>query len=487
MTTPKFCTLARLHLSYTRLRVFIRSGSGFFLAAVVGIFGFGIRFHMDQMAFDRTTLETQRIRSVLQANEETLSLLKDAETAQRGYLLTGVPDELEPYANSQQAVLKSLTRLARCLRAEMGTAREAELLSALVSEKLEMIRRSIHLYDTIGPQAGLGLVRTDRDRQLTNQIRVVCGGLKSQVSAQLEASSLVLQRTIDASHWFVSFGASALVCLLLIASIIVRNENKRQIRLTEQLAANNDQLRRANVDLEQFAYVSSHDLQEPLRTVSMFAELLNKQLAGHVDENTQMYLQYIVSAAQRSRNLVCDALKYAQISLNKPQSEFVDMEGIFMQVLGGCGALIQETGANITHELLPTVFAESRQLAIVLENLLTNALKYRSQCRPKVHFSAKKRGRYWLFSIQDNGTGFDMRYSQQIFGLCKRLRRDVPGVGIGLAVSKRIIENHGGEIWVTSELGRGSTFTFTLAEQELTNPASKQHQLTDERRSSASA
>ncbi|MGI8746334.1 MAG: sensor histidine kinase [Bryobacteraceae bacterium] len=473
--TLNFCKLGRLTLSqvlnHENIRVFIRSGSGFFLAAAMGICGFGLEFHMDHMAFQRATLETQHIRSVLEANEETLSLLKDAETGQRGYLLTGVVEDLEPYANSQWAVLNSVAKLSRCLRAQMGTATRGEILNVLVSEKLEMIRRSIYLYDTVGPDAALGLVRTDHDRQLMNQIRLVCAALKTEGLAQLEASSRVLERTIDTSHWFVSFGSSVLVCLLLVASVIVRQETKRQIRLTDQLAASNDDLRRANVDLEQFAYVSSHDLQEPLRTVSIFTELLNKKLTGQLDENTRIYMQYIVSAAQRSITLVSGALQYAQVSLKRPQSELVDMERVFAEVLGGCGALIQETGAEITHDALPTVFAQSSQLAIVLENLLTNALKYRSQLRPKIHVHAQQRGRHWLFSVEDNGVGFDMHYSRQIFGLCKRLQSEVPGTGIGLAISKRIVENHGGEIWATSGLGKGSTFAFTLVQSEVANSA----------------
>lgn len=466
MTRSPSCTLGRLLsskvLSADNVPTFIRTGSAFVFVTATAICVFGLRFEMDQIAFRQATQEMQQIRSALETNEETLSLLKDAETGQRGYLLTGSVEKLEPYANSQMAVLNSLARLSRLLVTHQEAAKKAELLHVLVSEKLETIRRSIYLYDAVGPGAAQRLVRTERDRQLMDQIRLVSAAIKAEESAQLDRSSHFLEHTIYASHWFVAFGTLALVMLVFIAGFSARHEIGRQTRLTEQLLAANGDLRRANEDLEQFAYISSHDLQEPVRTVKLFTQLLNKKLAGRLDVDSQGHMQHILAAAQRISALISDVLQYAQVAARKPEPEFVDMERVFADVIGGCGALIRETNAEITHEPLPTLWAQPGQITIVLENLITNALKYRSQKCPKVQIRALERVNEWVFSVVDNGLGFDMRYSQQIFGLCKRLQSGVSGTGIGLAIARRIVENHRGNIWAISEPGQGSIFTFTI-------------------------
>ena len=473
MVTRWLCTLAgprSLRTVSGSIRLFFRSGSVLFFAAVLTLGGLGLRFGLDQRAFRLATDGTQRIRRVIDATDQILSLLKDAETGQRGYLLNGIVDDLEPYANSQRAVLYSLARLDRALVPHSPTEAQVALLNLLVAQKLEVMRRSIYLYDTVGPQAAYALVRTDHGRQLMNQIRLVCGELKDLELGQLESSERVLQQSISASRIFVSSGGGVLVSLLLVASVVVRQEIRRQERLIEQrehtnilLQMANEKLHRANEDLEQFAYISAHDLQEPLRTIIVFTQLLEKGFAHHVDKQVVLYMHNIVSSGHRMSALVAGALKYAELSIGNPDLQLVDVEEIFSEVVQGCGAVIQETDASVTHDPLPSVRAQSAQVAMLLQNLITNGLKYRIQGQPpQIHVHAEARGDEWLFSVEDKGIGFDMKYSQQIFGLFKRLNREIPGTGLGLAVCKRIVENHGGRIWATSKLGEGSTFWFML-------------------------
>jgi len=245
-------------------------------------------------------------------------------------------------------------------------------------------------------------------------------------------------------------------------TVIARDITHRK-EAEDALRAANENLKRANADLEQFAYISSHDLQEPLRTISVFTERLDHSLTGRLDEEGKKSIGFILSAAARMRSLITDTLRYTQLSAESPHFTATNMEELVGRVLRDCKVLIEETGAVVTREPLPTVRAQASHMEVVFRNLLTNALKYRGDTPPLVHIRAEEEGNDWVFSVQDNGIGFQPQYAQQIFGFFKRLHgREVPGTGIGLALCKRIIESHGGRIWATSQEGLGATFYFTL-------------------------
>ena len=225
-----------------------------------------------------------------------------------------------------------------------------------------------------------------------------------------------------------------------------------------------EELARSNAELEQFAYVSSHDLQEPLRMISSYLQLLQRRYQGKLDEKADKYIYFAVDGASRMQNLINDLLEFSRVTTRAKEPEPTDCEFVLNQVLSNLELYIKENKATVSHDPLPEVMADNTQLAQVFQNLIVNGIKFHSEEAPKIHISAEKKANEWVFSVKDNGIGIDPQYSEKIFEVFKRLHKkeEYPGTGIGLAVCKKIVERHGGRIWVESELGKGSTFYFTL-------------------------
>jgi PAS domain S-box-containing protein len=225
-----------------------------------------------------------------------------------------------------------------------------------------------------------------------------------------------------------------------------------------------DELRRSNAELEQFAYVASHDLQEPLRMVANYTELLGNRYKGRLDEKADKYIFYAVDGAKRMQRLVSDLLAYSRVGSQGKEPTRVDSGVVLRRVVQSLEGLIREAGATVAFGALPTVLADEVQLQQLLQNLVGNAIKFRSAEAPRVEVRAILDGARWTFSVSDNGTGFEMRYADRVFQMFQRLheRGKYEGSGIGLAIARRIVERHGGRIWVESASGAGTTFFFTL-------------------------
>ena len=223
-------------------------------------------------------------------------------------------------------------------------------------------------------------------------------------------------------------------------------------------------LERSNRELEQFAYVASHDLQEPLRMVASYTQLLARRYEGQLDEKAKKYIDYAVDGAVRMQRLITDLLAYSRAKAPTGSASAIDSHAVLGEALRNLQSAIQESQALITSDELPTVRADVTQLCQVFQNLIANAIKFHAKDAPRVHVSAEDLGHEWRFSVRDNGIGIEAQYAQRVFGIFQRLhtRQEYPGTGIGLAVCKRIVESHGGRIWVESELGKGSVFSFTV-------------------------
>jgi PAS domain S-box-containing protein len=248
------------------------------------------------------------------------------------------------------------------------------------------------------------------------------------------------------------------------ASKVARDVTER-VQHAQALQDANAALRRANADLEHFAYSASHDLQEPLRMVATYSELLQKRFGGKLDQTGDDYIGHIVRGALRMEALLRDLRTYAQVSAaDYEPKEDVEANDVLKKALGNLEASIAETGAQITSAALPRIRIYEFQLEQIFQNLIGNAIRYRSSEPPRIHIAAVRQDSEWLFSVQDNGIGIDPQYKEQVFGIFKRLHSaaEYPGTGMGLAICQRIIERLGGRIWVESELGRGSTFFFTI-------------------------
>jgi len=236
-----------------------------------------------------------------------------------------------------------------------------------------------------------------------------------------------------------------------------RGEEERERLLAE--------LERVNAEFRQFAQIVSHDLTEPLRAMHTFITLLAKRYQGQLDTQADGYLAFVVEGAQRMQQMLTDLLAYTRVGGQTAAFTAVDCEAVLSQVLDALRLGITECRATITHDPLPTVCGDALRLGHVFQNLLGNALKF-CHTPPRIHIAARRDGPAWVFSVQDNGIGLDPRHAEQIFAVFQRLhpRSAYPGTGMGLAICKRIVEQHGGRIWVESQPGAGSTFSFTIGE-----------------------
>jgi len=233
--------------------------------------------------------------------------------------------------------------------------------------------------------------------------------------------------------------------------------------LEQRVRERTSELTRANEELKQFAYAASHDLREPLRTISSYTQLLNRRYRDKLEGDGQEFMKYVIESVQRMDLLLNDLLAYSHQLKAQESFSSVSAEAVLMGVLMNLDATIKSSGAEITHHPLPEVYSDFAQLTQVFQNLISNSIKYRSEAPPRIHISATETEDDWQFEVKDNGIGIDPRYHEQIFGIFKRLHgREFPGTGIGLALVKRIVERHGGRIWVESEPGQGATFRFTI-------------------------
>lgn len=235
-------------------------------------------------------------------------------------------------------------------------------------------------------------------------------------------------------------------------------------RAEEALALINQELARSNQELERFAYVVSHDLQEPLRAITGYSQLMSKRYAGALDPRAGNYLAQITAGTERMRVLIDGLLELSRLSARKPALRPVACEAVLAQVMASIEVLIRETGARVTHDPLPRVMGHAVRLAQLFLNLITNAIKFRGADPPRVHLAARREGRAWIFSCADNGLGIEPQHLDVIFEMFRRVHTSeaIPGAGIGLAVVQRIVEQHQGRVWVESAPGQGSTFFFTL-------------------------
>ena len=268
--------------------------------------------------------------------------------------------------------------------------------------------------------------------------------------------------------------AEGVVVTCSIRDITERKRTEERIRelntnLEERVLERTEALLRSNEELQQFAYVASHDLQEPLRTVSIYAQLLAKRYQGRMAGDADQFIQFIVEGSERMQKLIHDLLDFSRVDARG--TDFFTRtrcEDALNDAIDNLRSLIEESGAAVTHDPLPCVTGDPVQLTRLFQNLLVNSIKYRGEEPPRIHVAAENRAGEWLFSILDNGIGIEPQYAEKIFGIFRALgpRDRTSGTGMGLAICRKIVSRHEGRIWVDSSLGKGATFYFTLPGSE---------------------
>ncbi len=246
-----------------------------------------------------------------------------------------------------------------------------------------------------------------------------------------------------------------------LGSLIDVTERKQ---MEERLKQITDEMQRSNTELEQFAYVISHDLQEPLRMVSSYTQLLAKRYSKKLDADADEFIAYAVDGAKRMQTLLHDLLDYSRVGTRGKPFSLVNCEHIVEQAMANLKIAIEECGASVSYDVLPTIMGDEGQLVRLFQNLIGNAIKFRREEAPQVNISAQRRNNTVTFSVKDNGIGIDPQHSQSIFEIFRRLhtKEEYQGTGMGLAICKKIVDRHGGHISVQSQPGQGSTFYFSV-------------------------
>jgi PAS domain S-box-containing protein len=247
------------------------------------------------------------------------------------------------------------------------------------------------------------------------------------------------------------------VILLAIEDITARRETENGLEKARK------ELERSNEELYRFGYVASHDLQEPLRMIVSYVQLLERRYKGKLDSDADDYINFAVDGAKRMQNLINDLLSYSRVDSRGKVFESTNMEKVFEAAMDNLQVAIEDSKAEVTHEPLPTVVADEVQMVQIFQNMVANAIKFHDKEAPRVHVSAELKENEWLFSVKDNGMGIEPQYFDRIFIIFQRLNgQEYSGTGLGLSIVKKIIERHGGRVWVESEYGKGSTFYFTI-------------------------
>lgn len=404
-----------------------------------------------------------------------VSGLKDIEVSEREFILSGGRQLLEPFKQGRPAIEKQIAELRLLTRDNHRQRDSFDLLEPLIPQKFEEMQKAVQIRESEGVAAASAMILSDKGTRAMDDINTVVERLMA------EEERLLKQRTGDQSKNFrrtmFVFAAMLVLNIVLVLALFLlirhdaagrRREEERIRQLNADLERRVEQrteaLRRSNEDLQQFAYVASHDLQEPLRMVASYTELLKRRYHGKLDSDADQFIDYAVDGVKRMSTLIRDLLAYSRAGETPGEKvrELNPQETLNM-VLQNLKVTIGDVGATITNDPLPAIEFDPMRLSQLFQNLLANAIKYRGERTPVVHISARNEGSETIFAISDNGIGIDPKYSEQIFGIFKRLHgREYEGTGIGLAMCKKIVERQGGRIWVESKPGEGSTFSFTI-------------------------
>ncbi|MFX1409427.1 MAG: ATP-binding protein [Promethearchaeota archaeon] len=259
--------------------------------------------------------------------------------------------------------------------------------------------------------------------------------------------------------------ATSLIIVGIVVSLLSEHISKREIEFNEIM----EDLRRSNEDLQQFAYVASHDLQEPLRAIVSFSQLLEDKYRDKIDNDGKEFIHFVTDGAKKMNTLIKDLLLYSRITTHAKPSKLTNLKDIIEDAMFNLHEAIKESGAVITYDEMPVLKVDRTQFVQLFQNLISNSIKFRREEPPKIHIGAKILNNGWLFTVKDNGIGIESKYFDKLFNIFYRLhtKEEYPGTGIGLPICKKIIQRYNGKIWVESKFGKGSTFYFTIFPKKL--------------------
>ncbi|MFG2721899.1 ATP-binding protein [Streptomyces sp. NPDC048416] len=490
----------------------LRAGVAASLAvlALLGATGAWVLGRTASLSDDLLDVKSQALSTSLHLE----SALLDQETGIRGYGLTGNAEFLKPYHQGITEQTADTARLAHLLRADTGALADLRTVRDAVETWQTRIARPIAASPS-GSPSPLATERAAEGKTAFDHLRTALDQQQGRLRAEQATSRRDLTATMRLRNWI--FTAIALVIVALAGLAFealrrgitrpldqlgtdartisggdftrpitatgpadlrrlsgeidsMRQRLVRELEVSEEarrlLDAKTADLERSNAELEQFAYVASHDLQEPLRKVSSFTQLLQRRYAGQLDDKADQYIAFAVDGANRMQVLINDLLDFSRVGRVHHTHQSVDLDAVMEHTLSALSIGIEEAGAVITHDELPTLVADPTQMGMLWQNLIGNAVKFRRPGQaPHIHVTAAQQDTLWQFTVTDDGIGIAPEYAEKVFVIFQRLHtRDVySGSGIGLAMCKKIVEFHGGTISVDSEYSGGTRITFTLA------------------------
>jgi len=402
-------------------------------------------------------------QTVIQALKDNLIFLVDAETGERGFLITSDSSYLQPYNSALQNINSNTAQLQLLISDNPVQRRNIDSLEKYINLKISYTKNLIALKHQGDDKAIKEILILNRGKYFMDQVRAINRKMESEERYLFETRQANTNKSIaNAETVFIIEGIFAILTTLFLAIVIIQELNRRT-RTEKKLRDYNMELERKNREIEQFAYIASHDLQEPLRSISNFSNLLSEKLADHPDKKVLDYMGYVTGGATRMSNLIFDLLEYSRIGKDVSKS-VIDCDKLVHEILTDMTTAIKESKAEIHVSKLPVVNGYS-YLKFLFQNLLGNAIKFhKAGTHPIIHISAIDKGPKFQFLIKDNGIGIEKIYHERIFIIFQRLhsRAEYEGTGIGLSQCKKIVELHGGKIWVESEPGKGTTFIFTI-------------------------
>jgi signal transduction histidine kinase len=430
----------------------------FLIAALFVLISFVALLWRDWVISQEASQRVVELRDALLEQDQFLALLVNAESGQRGYLLTGKPRDLQPYLDA----VAEYPRMVSRLNATSGSVLfpgEVRRLVELSGYKMARMRETVELAQQGKRDLAIRMAQNEEGPSVMAGLRALTRSIRDRQFQALVARNLDGQRRRANAAALQLIGILALVVFLLLALLDISRTGRVRDRSLAEIT-------RMNEELIQVSSVASHDLKEPLRTIVNFSQLLERRYAGKtLDQTAADYLDVVKTSATRSYRLV-DALQRfsAPLRAARGKNQVADAGAALRSVLQSLRSRIAETGADIVVGDLPAlVRLEIGLLEQVFQNLLENAMKYRSQAAPRIEIAARLESPMWVFTVRDNGMGFDPLFNQRVFGLFQRLHEDdYPGIGLGLATCKKIVESTGGRIWADSKPGEGSVFSFTL-------------------------
>lgn len=450
-----------------RRRRFIRVGV---VAVAIALFGYAsFQVALGLKRAQSWVIHTYTVKEELQ---DALGNLVDMETGQRGYVLTGSKGYLQPYARARLSLVNHMSRLKFLLSDNANQVHDLADLQNLINVRLSEMEETIAFRKFHTADQAAELVKSNSEKRYMESIR-------SQIAEMQRKEDLLLQLRLSKLKRYFVYMAAVLGGVLVLALFLLLQlfgllgsleEKEKDLRkandeLEERVKSRTEELSRSNQELERFAYVSSHDLQEPLRKIAMFAQLLQIKHAKSLDKEASGYLAIIGQGVSRMQNLIHDLLEYSRVNTAATSVQDVDLKETMGGVLTDLDVAIKETGAVIECEDLPVVRGNPTHMHQLFQNLIGNAIKFQTpNVAPLIRITSKYENGFWTVSVQDNGIGIDSRYSEKIFEAFQRLHQKdkYPGTGIGLAICKKIAQQNGGSIWVTSVPKEGSTFHVTL-------------------------